>query len=865
MQFPGNAALAQALAPGQVRRFAWTFKVDWALDSLYADPNSDLSQCFVEATIDRQLTGNYPEELEVTEGYAAAEMTVRLEGDAPDGTPLVRLFSPYSGLNVGVPAIAGTPCYLDVIVMTSAGPVGIRQFSGVVRRAIPVRASGSVDLVLRDAAALLQGPISVPTWAVDARLRRTGGDAADSGTVTMSWLIDNVLRRAPYVWMQGPPWHPNVIMAWTLNGSALPEVGNFAVLDEMVTGDYSSPGGYLDYQTPNRTPAGAIAEVYMSAPDGQLAFRGATMTNWATKTERTLVGNGHTSALVNPFVYGSNDSNLVGFSWRVQIDPAQNVAGMQPSEIRVHFEEPRYSAAPEGTIAANAWIQFNHGTGVVNIRFNEHGWVKAWQWTATITPAPARWLNMYAVLSFSSTGVTPSLVVNGAVVALGVVAYPAWPPAGMAYPFYANVTNHSRVKASGPANFAQVFYQHNVALGNVVVPSYTAIGAAKVDVSSLRLMWIPKQTDQMTWGLLRELAKAELGVMYVDEYGVVTFDNRTTVSARQTIANVSLTLTLRQLQDVSPQTLLESAINYLTWELVSRDAELTIYRNGGTIAPASVPPVFAASKVDQFLVGAGVGSSRPFTLGNDIMQIQIGPVTYEPRSMGYLAGGGANPDWQLWMQYYAPATISHGYTPYVPGSRTNPATQPVPAGGVGAGVVQGFNATDTDPAHMLLYYSNSGAVTAQYSIDDSTPFLNVGGVRIMAHDNDRQSIYDTASIAVYGLRVLSLQGGSWFQDQTTVTPLAQSLLGDVVIPHPFLQAVAAPGDPRTQLQDVARINDPDVLGGPIFASVVGIKRVVSKREGVRDTYTLRTFGSIGGSWIMGDPEFSVMGKTTIVS
>src|SRR6185436_4253203 len=188
MQTPDSptieAALESALAPGQERRFELVFMVDWALDGGYADPNSDMSQCVDEANIDRQLAGNYPAELEVTEGFAAAQVSMRLVGQAPDGTPVVRMFSPYSGLSAGNVSAINTPCYLDIITITSVGPVARRQFTGVIRNAAPSRAPGTVDLLLRDASVLLQTPLDVATWAVDARLRRSHADAAGGGSVT---------------------------------------------------------------------------------------------------------------------------------------------------------------------------------------------------------------------------------------------------------------------------------------------------------------------------------------------------------------------------------------------------------------------------------------------------------------------------------------------------------------------------------------------------------------------------------------------------------------------------------------------------------------------------------------------------------
>lgn len=867
MQFPDDADLEAALAPGQVRRFELVFMVDWAMDGGYADPNSDMSQALIEATIDRQLTGNYPAELEVTEGYAAAQMGVKLGGNAPDGTPLVRMFSPYSGLSAGSVSAINTPCYLDAIVITSSGPVAIRQFTGVVRNAVPSRADGTVDLLLRDAAALLQAPLDVATWAVDAKLRRTTSLAADGQTVVLSWLIDNVLRRSG--WRRGPAWHPNVVLGWTLNGSALPEVGHIGLMDSQVRGDWSY-NGYLDWQIPNRTPYGDIDEVYKAAPDGQLAFVGRALPNWLTRSETLMTSNAHTTARATPTTYGSNNSNLLGFSAKVEVDTAQYHVTMPPSEILFHCEELRHDPSVSANNApSHAYLRFHHGTGVITLRFIENGWVKTWEWTATLAPSPTRWINLYGVIRFSSTGITPYVFADGVAVTLSVVSNPAWPPTAMAYTFATSATNHGRIEMFGPANFAQVFYQHNTLIAGLVAPSYTALDEASVDTSSLRLQWIPKHKSKAAWELLRDLASADMGALYVTEHGVPTFDSRPTVVTRQDVDSPTLRLTLSQIQNLEPQTALESVANVLVWDLVTRDSEISHRELSTGYDTEGIGPVFAATSPGQFETAAMTVRTQPLTVSSDVMQVIVGVLPFEALAMGYVVISGVvfpNAAWKDWMQYYTPPYFGQGYTPYAPGSRTDPSTQPVPVSNVGASVLLGHaDYTDVDPSHIRLTLTNNSAGIVWYSIDDSTPFLNVGGTLLVAHDNDRQTMEDTGSIAIYGYRPVTLQGGEWLQDESTVTPLAASLLNDTGEPHPFFQTLEIPGDPRGQLQDVVRIDDRDVMGGPIFASVVGIKRTLSKREGIHDTLTLRTFGAIGGSWVMGDPDFSIMGRTTIVS
>jgi hypothetical protein len=857
MQFAGNAALAAALATGQARRFEYVFKVDWARNGLYADPNSDLSVCFSEALIDRQLAGNLPEELEVTEGYAAAQVTIKLEGYAPDGTPVVRLFSPYSGLYPGTVSAVGTPCYLDVIVITSSGPVTIRQFTGVVHHGAPLRTDGAVTLVLRDYSDSLAVPINLPAWAADGRLRRGNfsADQADSGTILLSWLIDYVMRLGGF--RQGPAWHPNALIGWTLSGSGLPEVGHFSITDAHVPlREDIYDLTYYDWQIPNVTPAGAVADVWRDSPSG-VAVTGIYLPNWFLSTEVAVRGNAHAASLCGPLTYGSNNSNLLGFSWQAEVDTGQTSIFMSPSEIRLHLEDVRYD--PTGDYYTSyAYMRLTHGSGDVRLVFVEHGWVKTWQWAATINPVPTRWVNVYGVLRFASTGITPYLFVNGVSVALSVVSNPAWPPVAMAFGIPTTSTNHGRIEAFGPVNNAQIFYQHNTLIGDLIAPDYGLGNAASVSVSALRLNSIPKRRWDSAWSLLRELATADLGALYITEYGVVTFDSRADILARQTTATSDMTLTLDQVSDLGPSADITSVINHLSWQLTVREAEITY--NGSGVAS-----VFATSNPWELAVPAGTTYADVIQyLSDDIEQVRIGGVSYEPRAMGYLAGGGANPDWAEWMQYYTPGFFGDGYAPYVPGSRASPSVQPVPAASVTALVELGYIDGDTDPSRIRLTLANASAFDAYYAVDDRTPFLHVAGVRVITKSRIPRDLFHIPSVVRYGYRTATLEGGVWLQDELTVTPLAQGLINYTAKPHPAFQALELPGDPRRQLQDTVRIEDP-VLGGPIFASVVGIRRRLAKREGITDNLTLRTYGPSGPAWIMGDPDFSIMGRTTYVT
>jgi hypothetical protein len=849
MQLAGNVALANALAVGQKRYFTIKFMVDWARDGTYADVNSDLSSLVVSADIDRQLTGNYPAELEVTEGYAAAQMVVKLEGDAPDGTPVWRLFSPYSIFHQGTTAAMNTPCYLGLIVETTAGPVEIRQFTGVVRNGVPSRRTGGVHLIIRDAAALLQAPISLDCWAVDYYTREVvlgwqGIGHEDSGTIVASSVMDHVLRRSGFY--EGPAWHPNVVLAWSLCGSALPEVGTFGFEDPQINGAWSF--GYGQYTIPQFSPAGKPAEVFEDGQYGK-AFRGTGMPDYSGRSIIYLYGNAHSPQRINPLSYGTNNCNMIGISAWIKIDPAQTGT----SVVQFHLEEARYDYSGINRYPAYIQIQVVHSTGLTQLAFVEEGWVDMWVTRGTVTGSG--WHQITAVWAIKPTALEQYLFDGFATVTLTPFGTQGtWPPTSMTYAWPASSTNHGQVIARGPMQFVQVFYMHNTPNVGYVHPAAAPVDPkVKLDLSTLRLLWRPKIRNRPAWDILRAISSADMGALYVTEHGVITFDNRETIKARQDIDNVAFELDLDQLEELDPQTVLESVINNITWGIHAKHAESEL-------------AVFKSTKPSQFETAASTTRTQPITIGDDVQSMRLSFVTYRPAAMGYQLDGSPTTYWQNYMQYYKPDFWADGFTPYGPGTRTDPSLQPVPRTGANVQALLGFSDyIDQDPAHLRLTMSTGSAGTIWYAVDDSTAFLHVSGTKIIDDGTDNDDLSNAASIAIYGIRTHSLAGGEWLQDSLTVPDLAASLLADTQQPRPFFESLEVVGDPRVQLQDVGRVNDPEGMGGPIFASVVGIKRKISQQDGVKDQYTMRTFGAIGGAWIMDDPDFSIMDQTTIVS
>lgn len=842
MQLAGNTALATALATGQKRYFSVNLMFDWDHNGLYANANSNLSNLFVDATIDRQLSGSFPDELEITDGYVAAQLDLTLEGYLADGvTPVWQAFSPYSGNPLGTIGALNVPMYLELVVATSAGPVAIRQFTGYVSDGLPSRADGKVTITCYDAAAILINPVTLLPWAVDGFTRTqftSNPDTPDSGTVALSWVLENILRLSG--WYQGPAWHPNVVAAWTLAGSALPEIGTTGIEDPFVNGVWSF--GYGEYNIPQFSPSGSVASVYGPGKFGSCAFKGATKLPALTGRGITyLYGNAHVEwgqqQVFNVASYGSANSNLLGFGGWYNIDPTQSGS----STMTCWLEEAHYNFSSGSTTDRNpAYVQVavNHATGAISATAINEGATTTWTFTSG-TAVTAGWHYVNFVFVFTSTSITCHFLIDGVSVATstGGVA------AAIGTFTYSNAvsnTNLCQIIARGPVQYAQIYLQANTAYASATPPPMNPTGTQITNLgqSLTRLLWMPSVQQAPAWDSLKAPASAENGALYVTESGVVTFDNRSTIKSRQLAANSVLTLTLDQVQDIQPQSTLSSLINTMPYTVHGQHAE-------------SYSTTFKTSQPTDYQIPAN--STQVWGVATTNAQsVRVGNVSWHPQAQGYAnpsapgEAGGAGPSggftFRDWMNIYGPGFWNDGFTAYAPGS-TDPSNQPIEGTGLNAIIYIGWGSLDQDARRIRLTLANtntSGGLL-EFAVNDATPFLHVGGTIIVDDGSSTFTYFDSPSVGQYGSRTLSYPSSDWVQDATSVATVVTSIVNDTKQPKAYFQSIDIVGDPRLQLQDVVTVTDPTGMGATMPASVYGINRKISLTDGVADSLTLRTF------------------------
>jgi hypothetical protein len=850
VQQAGITALSQALAVGQKRYFATVLMVDWARDNAYADSLSDMSQYVDEWDLDRQLNGQVPAELEQTEGYSTAKLTIKLSGNLPDGTPLWKVFSPFSGYgSYGTGGAVDTPMYLQIKTVSPLGVWVTDQFTGWIDTALPNRASGTVVMTCFDGGGKLEIAQTMDLWACDAFRRESIIDSAsansqealESGTGAMSWLIDALLRRAGFY--EGPNLHSRCILGWTLNGTTLPEIGTIAGVPSTIYENvWGAGGGIGDESVPMRSPAMLTPSECYSPGKYGYAFKGKNgIGNWKTTGTRWLKeirGGAMATERYEPQGFGGLNSNLLGAAMWVYIDRA-NPDQYCFSQFYLSPLIRDYSGSQQ--YPANVVVNAHSNTGVCQMVVTNEGSTKTWTWTTAALATGWHYLSWVAI--FTPGQVSGSLWLDGVLTINSTNGGTSGGLGTISYPWVQGQTNSARVYAEGRMQYVQWVAHRNAVIGSYLQPGGDPPPrlreTAKVDLSGQRILWLPSIENDPAGDPLVAAVNADLGALYFTEQGVATFDSRATLKARQTTGAAVFDLTLDQVADLTPISTYASVANKIGYT--------ARFRVG-----APYQTVYAESQAGQFLLQPST-TARPFpTSLSDVMQIRMGDASWRSFAQGY--DPGLSPPtlyWQSYMDYYKPDYWDHGWTSYVPNSRS-PSNPPPLGPSAAAAIVMGWFDYDPGNRRARIVLSNfSSTQQMEFAVDDSTAFLKFAGTIIEDRPAVVETAVDSTSINRYRERIYNLPADDYHQDLQWLRTLAGNLLADTKNPTTLFQDIDAVGDPRRQLQDVCRIVDPDRPGQPgmtgatvAYGSVVGIKRAFSRSgDGARLTETLaiRTF------------------------
>ncbi|SDC25921.1 hypothetical protein [Actinokineospora iranica] len=310
---------------------------------------------------------------------------------------------------------------------------------------------------------------------------------------------------------------------------------------------------------------------------------------------------------------------------------------------------------------------------------------------------------------------------------------------------------------------------------------------ADLDVGLNWVTGLPEIVGGDSWSLIKQTVAAEYGLAAFDEHGRFTFRTRT----RPRPAPVKSITAAVDLGDLTPSIALDSVRNEIT-----HACALRLERDTATVYTARTP--------DELDTPFGT-TTRTLVLDH---RCRINTtVLRHSRSTwdGDVLGG------------------------YV---CVNPAT------GAEVGNVTVTLTANDDQATARLVVSNPNQFTVRFATDDQ-PAFRIAGNPVTDDPTHTTITRDQASAARYGRRALELPATPFHQHPDPTTTVAASLLADLADPVAVLAEIPVLGDPRVQLGDVVTVADPDGLGGPITAAVIGTRRTHSITDGLTDSLTLR--------------------------
>ncbi|MEV6609894.1 hypothetical protein [Kutzneria sp. NPDC051319] len=320
------------------------------------------------------------------------------------------------------------------------------------------------------------------------------------------------------------------------------------------------------------------------------------------------------------------------------------------------------------------------------------------------------------------------------------------------------------------------------------------VSQADVDTGLNWLAGLPDVVNGDGWQVIRDAVAAEYGIVGFDESGRFSFVNRDTARARATAAPVRSLTSAVSLSDLTVSTAVDSVRNVITAEYTPRLQ---------THDPVKVWESPAVSALDSPPGTTTITITLPFRTQLTRYQLTSLPPTSWPSTSDTDAFISLNRD---------------------TGARVSNVT------------VSRYQTADDK---LQLRISNPNSFWVRFARDSATPALVIWGPGFVSGSTTKQTWTNTASVSTYGQRVLSLPNNEYRQQGDSAAAIAGSLLTDLAAPVPVLSDVPVVGDPRLELADIVTLSDPDGLGGPIRAHVIGIRRALSDTDGLSDTLTLR--------------------------
>lgn len=792
-QYTSDTALIAALAAPSVR-INGLLEFDWNRDGAYSHAYSDLSKILSHVEIEAStIVGDLPEAVNVVVGSSSGQMTVKLAGrrNAEEYTAL-QLFSKYFVSNNPLAGFRkeGTPIRYSRVVRTSTGFTTIRQFTGWVSEMPSMdEETGVVTLICSDVYDL-QGALAVlPRWAIgpsaDQSTPAAGGQLSRMQPIDTSWAYAHLLQQGGRCLGVAPK--SDTYVLWNCNGSFIPSIGTLA--------DTAIQGHWISYES-----------AFGAWTDGQygLAPYPATSTNNANTN--LSVCRAQIQGTVPRNGVSSDVPQWSEISFWAYSDGTGDTSTTVVSEAKMYLD----NTSVQGPLDRGRFYAEVNRSGRTRLYIKEGaGLDRVWSWFYDTSQAQG-WHYYSWIISWTYNGISAALRIDDTT---KTPTSTATPGASLGFRYLQmlleeEVGNQCRLLAR--TTIQHVMIRHSTTQITYDVAQKSPVqreGAAMVKVadSLTQLTFLPIVENQPVWEVLKQLASAEMGVLFVDEYGLLWFLRRDSV---WDVENINLSGT----EKISRDKLAGLSMNQST----------NLYRNSVSITTTYTQQIRAVVWQSSDAKGFYAPDSAGY---NDFFQLDQSVVSIHPGFNSI----SATPD--------NTNGVSVDQVSVAAVRADDPSTQ-APDGWAANTQAQ------VDQRSVKILWSAQATGVPLYIgsyLSANSPAYFIGGTKYDQLKMKKYLYQDSTEINLTAsTKLLDVPANQWMQSQDGSDKLASSLLRDLTVPAPVLGPIKLPADPRRQLLDVVEIDGGPMILGSIKAQVIGIKRTDDASDGTAvDELTVR--------------------------
>lgn len=789
MQLADDADLAEALASPLVAMKP-LLEFDWDRDGTYSHAYSNMTLLMVSADIDTAtFQGDLPDEINAAIGSSSGQMTLTMYGrrNAEELTA-AQLFNRYYTALSPLTGVRreGAPVRYSRKVRTKYGFRVVRQFTGWVSEIPAVNdETGEVTIICSDVYDLQTSPVTLPRWgkgpSSDASNPAVSGQYSYSHPIETSWVMEHLMLAAGR--SRGPSVKSDTVAYWSCAGSFLPSVGS--IVDTVYSGHA------ISYENnPNDWQYGV---------NGVLAPKATTHID-----NRTLNFNRcrtPTPAVVPRNGVSGDAPQWTEISFWAYSDGSGSASGANGSQVVLWLDSASSGITP-GFAAA-----FVNRSGRLTIQVQESttmGSPRTWSWTMG-TSLAVGWHYFSGIIAWTYSGISAVLHADDVVLS-PTVSSPAF---GFRYQQMLQNYEFGNVvfikSELAPLQYVQIRHSataitYDASQKNGVERDGELM--AQVGKSQNQLTYIPNTTNKMDWDVLKDVVKAELGLMWTDEFGWLHF------TQRQSVYNVE-------------DALIADAPRLDRNKLgpFNTNPSANLYRNAvaltTTYSGSVRANVWTSDDAKERYLADGDDDSEFIDLPDDALTIYLNAenLSFNPPTTG--------------------VPLDHNY---VASTRADN-TALEPASGVSVNVIP---QADQRTAELLWANTSGFPVYIGSYKDANQPAWFLNGTKLAPKKNGKFLFTDTGEVAeTGGTQILEIPQSEWLQGSAQAEAIGWAVLADTVNPAPLIDPVSFAADPRRQLGDYAIAPSGRSMTGDLVVQIIGMRRIDKVGDSANDQLMLR--------------------------